>query len=158
VLRALKEMLAQLLGAAAFAVYFASDDGTELVAITSEGVEAAEVARQSVNKGPIGRAFATGEVLFSAGHGDGPLPSTPDLTKPSSDDAAAVIPLQIDGRVIGVIAIFGTLPQKTEFVHLDQELFKLLGAQPAPALVNARLFTDTGRKVPGIQAFLDLED
>jgi hypothetical protein len=60
--------------------------------------------------------------------------------------------------VFGVIAIFGTLPQKTEFVHIDQELFKLLGAQAAPALVNARLFTDAGRKVPGIQAFLDLED
>src|SRR5262245_4300868 len=33
VLRALKELLAQLLGAAAFAVYFLSDDGGELVAI-----------------------------------------------------------------------------------------------------------------------------
>lgn len=156
VLRALKEMLAQLLGAAAFAVYFASDDGTELIAITSEGVEAAEVAKLPVGKGPIGRAFASGEVLFSEGLGH--VPSSRDLTKASIDDPAAVIPLQIDGRVIGVIAIFGTLPQKTEFVHIDQELFKLLGAQAAPALVNARLFTDAGRKVPGIQAFLDLED
>ena len=58
----------------------------------------------------------------------------------------------------GVIAIFGTLPQKTEFVTIDRELFKLLGAQAAPALVNARIFTDAGRKVPGIQAFVDLED
>src|SRR3954471_5414631 len=45
VLRALKEMLAKLLGPAAFAVYFPSDDSSELIAITSEGVEAAEVAR-----------------------------------------------------------------------------------------------------------------
>jgi len=164
VLRALKEMLAQLLGAAAFAVYFASDDGSELIAITSEGVESAEVARHPMGKGDlIGRAFATGEVIFSAGQGlsrelAAALPPSRDLTKASIDDPAAVIPLQIDGRVIGVIAIFGTLPQKTEFVHIDQELFKLLGAQAAPALVNARLFTDAGRKVPGIQAFLDLED
>jgi hypothetical protein len=43
-------------------------------------------------------------------------------------------------------------------VSIDRELFKLLGAQAAPALVNARLFTDAGRKVPGIQAFVDLED
>lgn len=169
VLRALKEMLAQLLGAAAFAVYFSSDDGTELIAITSEGVEAAEVARLPVGKGsdggaagPISRAFATGEVHYAEGQsplGDPTeLPHPRDLTKASIDDPAAVIPLQIDGHVIGVIAIFGTLPQKTEFVHIDQELFKLLGAQAAPALVNARLFTDAGRKVPGIQAFLDLED
>jgi hypothetical protein len=162
VLRALKEMLAQLLGAAAFAVYFASDDSTELIAITSEGVEAAEVARLPIQKGSIGRAFASGEVIYDPGQGgpggSGDVPSSRDLTKASIEDPVAVIPLQIDGRVIGVIAIFGTLPQKTEFVHIDQELFKLLGAQAAPALVNARLFTDAGRKVPGIQAFIDLED
>ena len=159
VLRALKEMLAQLLGAAAFAVYFASDDNTELIAIASEGVEAAEVARLPANKGTIGRAFASGEVIYDPGQGSrGDTPSSRDLTKASIEDPVAVIPLQLDGRVIGIIAIFGTLPQKTEFFPIDQELFKLLGAQAAPALVNARLFTDAGRKVPGIQAFIDLED
>jgi hypothetical protein len=149
VLRALKELLAQLLGAAAFAVYLLSDDGTELVALTSEGVESSDVARLPVTQGAIGRAFADGEVAFRV---EG------DLTEASIDNPVVVIPLQIDGNIIGVIAIFGTLPQKTEFVYIDRELFKLLGAQAAPALVNARLFTDAGRKVPGLQAFLDLED
>jgi ABC-type multidrug transport system fused ATPase/permease subunit len=148
-LRALKELLAQLLGAAAFAVYFVSDDGAELVALTSEGVEAAEVARTPANRGPIGHAFASGEVAYE---------TLRDVSKVSIEEPAALIPLKIDGRTIGVIAIFGTLEQKTEFVHTDHELFRLLGAQAAPALVNARLFTDAGRKVPGIQAFLDLED
>jgi hypothetical protein len=149
VLRALKELLAQLLGAAAFAVYFTSDDGSELVAIASEGVDAADVARVQANKGPIGRAFTTGELAFDVGR---------DVSKVSVEDPVAVIPLHIDGRVHGVIAIFGTLPQKTAFVTIDRELFKLLGAQAAPALINARIFTDAGRKVPGIQAFVDLED
>jgi GAF domain len=150
VLRALKELLAQLLGAAAFAVYFVSDDGKELISLASEGVDAALVARLPVGEGKIGEAFLDGEVV---------LPRVErDLRDASIDDPVAVIPLQIDGRRIGAIAIFGTLPQKTEFVHIDRELFKLLGAQAAPALVNARLFTDAGRKVPGIQAFLDLED
>jgi hypothetical protein len=149
VLRALKELLAQLLGAAAFAVYLVSDDGTELVSVTSEGVEASDVARLPVLEGVIGRAFAGGEVTSRVER---------DLTHASIEDPVAVIPLHIDGRTIGAIAIFGTLPQKTEFVHIDRELFKLLGAQAAPALVNARLFTDAGRKVPGLQAFLDLED
>jgi hypothetical protein len=149
VLRALKELLAQLLGAAAFAVYLLSDDGAELVALTSEGVASSDVARLPVTQGAIGRAFADGEVAFRV---EG------DLTEASIDNPVVVIPLHIDGNIIGVIAIFGTLPQKTEFVHIDRELFKLLGAQAAPALVNARLFTDAGRKVPGLQAFLDLED
>jgi hypothetical protein len=149
VLRALKELLAQLLGAAAFAVYFVSDDGTELVAIATEGVEPAEVARIPAASGPIGRAFTTGEVVFDMAR---------DVSRASVEDPVALVPLHIDGRVHGVIAIFGTLPQKTEFVAIDRELFKLLGAQAAPALVNARIFTDAGRKVPTIHAFVDLED
>jgi len=149
VLRALKELLAQLLGAAAFAVYFVSDDGEELVAIATEGVEPAEVARIPATQGPIGRAFTSGELAYDAGR---------DVSRASVEDPVALIPLHIDGRVHGVIAIFGTLPQKTKFVTIDRELFKLLGAQAAPALVNARIFTDAGRKVPTIQAFVDLED
>lgn len=149
VLRALKELLAQLLGAAAFAVYFASDDREELLAIASEGVDPATIARIPSNKGPIGRAFASGEISFA---------SARDTSRASLEHPVAIVPLHVDGRVHGVIAIFGTLPQKTEFVTIDQELFKLLGAQVAPALINARIFTDAGRKVPTIQAFVDLED
>jgi hypothetical protein len=149
VLRALKELLAQLLGAAAFAIYFVSDTGDDLVAIASEGVEPTEVARMPANKGPIGRAFTSGEVAFDVSR---------DTSRGNIADPVALVPLHIDGRVHGIIAIFGTLPQKTEFVNIDRELFKLLGAQAAPALVNARIFTDAGRKVPTIQAFVDLED
>lgn len=167
VLRVLKELLAQLLGSAAFAVYFASDDGSELVSIASEGVPLADVARFPATQGALGKAFTTGEIVFTAGVSPesgprssrrSPPRSGRDLTLASIDDPACVIPLSLDGKTIGVIAIFGNLPQKTEFVQTDRELFKLLGAQAAPALVNARLFTDAGRKVPGIQAFLDLED
>lgn len=149
VIRNLKEMLAQLLGAAAFAVYLMADDGKELVSIASEGVNAADVARVPIGEGVVGKAFVKGELIFDA---------VGDVSKGTVRDPAAVIPLHIDGRVVGVIAIFSTLPQKTWFVNVDNELFKLLGAQAAPALVNARLFTDTGRAIPGIQAFLDLED
>lgn len=167
VLRVLKELLAQLLGAAAFAVYFVSDDGSELVSIASEGVPLADVARFPTGQGALGRAFSGGEIVFTAGVSPESSPRSSrrapprpgrDLTQSSIDDPACVIPLSLDGKTIGVIAIFGNLPQKTDFVQTDRELFKLLGAQAAPALVNARLFTDAGRKIPGIQAFLDLED
>jgi hypothetical protein len=149
VLRALKELLAQLLGAAAFAVYFVSDDGEELVCIASEGVNSADVAKVSAKTGPIGRAYSAGELEVQVSR---------DTSRVSIEDPVALIPLHIEGRVHGVIAVFGTLVQKTEFIGADRELFKLLGAQAAPALLNARLFTDAGRRVPGIQAFVDLED
>ena len=149
VVRVLEEFLAQLVGAAAFAVYFISDNKSQLIAIASEGVNVADIANVSPRDGPIGRAFHSGIPTYDVGR---------DLSRGSVDNPVAIIPLTIDGHVHGVIAIFGTLPQKTEFVQVDRELFKLLGAQAAPALVNARLYTEAGRKVPGIQAFIDLED
>lgn len=148
-IRNLKELLAQFLGAAAFAVYFASDDKAELLAIASEGVNPEEIARVPLTHGALADAFRSGRLH---------LGSLPDTSKGTFADPAAVVPMQLDGRTVGIIAIFGTLSQKTEFFNVDSELFKLLGAQAAPALVNARLFADAGRKVPGVQAFLAAED
>lgn len=149
VLRSLKELLAQFVGAGAFAVYLASDDGNDLIAIASEGVPVVEIQRIPVTRGVLGESFAKGEIYVKDGG---------DVSKGSVSDPAAVIPLSFDGRTVGAIAIFGTLPQKTEFVNVDTELFKLLGEQAAPALINARLFADVGRKVPIVQAFLNLEE
>jgi len=148
-IRNLKELLAQFVGAAEFAVYLASDDKSELCAIASEGVSPDQIARVPLTEGPLADAFRSGRLV---------LGGAADTSKGSFADPAAIVPMHLDGRTVGIIAIFGTLSQKTEFINVDNELFKLLGAQAAPALVNARLFADAGRKVPGVQAFLAAED
>jgi hypothetical protein len=149
VVRNLKELLAQLLGAAVFAVYLLSEDKKELVAIASEGAKTSDIARVSASEGVLAEGLASGQYVFE---------STRDVSRGTLERPAAIIPLLVERDVVGIIAIFSTLPQKTEFVNVDMELFRLLGAQAAPALVNARLFTDAGRKVPNVAAFLDLED
>jgi hypothetical protein len=149
VLRNLKELLAQFVGAAAFGVYLLSDAGDELVAVATEGVNAAEASRLPLAEGPVGKAFSKGEIVYGTRR---------DLARGDLGDPAAAIPLSMDGRTVGVIAIYGMLEQKTEFVNIDVEIFKLLGSQAVPALVSARLFAERGRKVPTVQAFLDLED
>ena len=68
----------------------------------------------------------------------------------------AVIPLRVDDRVVGTIAIFSTLSQKNKFDQVDFELFKLLGQHAAQALVAASLFAQAEQKLPGLEAFLDL--
>ncbi len=148
-IRNLKELLAQFVGAAEFAVYLASDDKSELCAIASEGVSPDQISRIPLTEGPLADAFRSGRLVVGG---------NPDTSKGSLADPAAIVPMHLDGRTVGIIAIFGTLSQKTEFINVDNELFKLLGAQAAPALVNARLFADAGRKVPGVQAFLAAED
>lgn len=148
-IRNLKELLAQFLGAGRFAVYFVADDRQELLAIASEGVNPNEVAKMPLDRGAIAEAFHSGTPAFG---------SQTDTSQGTLADPAAIIPMLLDGRTMGAIAIFGTLPQKTEFFHVDSELFKLLGTQAAPALVNARLFAEAGRKAPSVQAFMAAED
>jgi hypothetical protein len=74
----------------------------------------------------------------------------------SLERPVAVLPLQIDERNVGVIAIFSTLRQKARFGMVDFELFRLLGRQAAVALVGASLFVRAEQKLPGLEAFLDL--
>jgi hypothetical protein len=56
-------------------------------------------------------------------------------------EASAIVsvPLHLNGRVVGVIALFKLLPQKTGIEPVDQELFSLLSTHAARALHHAGL-------------------
>jgi len=69
----------------------------------------------------------------------------------------AVVPLKVEERSVGVLADFATLEQKSRFLPVDFELFKLLGAHAGVALVCARLYAETGKQIPGLDGFLDLK-
>ena len=147
VMRRLKEVLAQLIGAESYAVYFANADGTELVPIAAEGVAGEDLVNQPIRGSRIGQVHLSGESQIDA---DG------DPSQGSIKSPAAMLPLSIDDRVVGVIAIFSTLAQKNRFATLDYELFALLERQAAAALVGASLFTAAERRIPGLEAFMDL--
>jgi hypothetical protein len=147
VTRRIKEVLAQLLGAERYSMYLANEQGTELVPIASEGVPGGELLPVPVSGTPLGAVLTSGEAAVEE---DG------DPSQGAPDRPAAVIPLLVDERVVGVIAIFSTLSQKTRFDAVDFELFRLLGQQAASALVSASLFAQAERRLPGLEAFLDL--
>jgi len=146
--RNIKELCAQFLGGAQFVIYIATDDGASLVPIAVEGLTQKEARQFQVDDGVVFASYANNTVTVSAA----------DPSHGNIDAPACVIPISMSNRTMGCIALFKTLPQKTSFSNVDHELFKLLAAQAAPALVNARLFTDAGRKIPGAQAFIDQED
>ncbi len=50
------------------------------------------------------------------------------------------VPLQIEGKTVGVLAIFRLLPQKKEINSLDRDLLGLLAAQSGAALLGSRFF------------------
>jgi hypothetical protein len=146
VTRRIKEILAQLVGAESYGVYLANAERTELVPIASEGIPADVLTPLGVDDGIVGRAFRSGNVSICEG----------DPSRGSFQEPAAVIPLSVDDGVVGVVAVFTTLVQKTEFESVDHELFHLLARHAAAALVGASLFVASGKKIPGLEAFVDL--
>ena len=146
-MRRIKEALAQLVGAESYAIYLTNEDGTELVPIAAEGVAGDDLVNLPVRTSHVGEAFMTGETSVDA---DG------DPTQGSIEHPSAILPLSVEDRIVGVIAIFATLAQKTRFTSLDFALFDLLQRQAAAALVGASLFVAADRRIPGLEAFMDL--
>lgn len=147
VARRIKDVLAQMVGAERYCMYLANAASTELVPIASEGILGQELVPLRVEGTGIGEVFRSGAVRLL----EGADPRQGSLAAP-----AAIVPLNVDDRVVGVIAIVSTLSQKDRFDQVDIELFQLLGKQAAAALVGASLFAQAERKLPGLEAFLDL--
>jgi hypothetical protein len=146
VTRRIKEVLAQLVGAERYCMYLANSDSTELIPIAYEGVAGSSLTPVKIADSELGEALLKGAASVSDHD-----PTQGSITRP-----AAIIPLTVDEKTVGVIAIFSTLAQKKRFDTVDFELFKLLGQHAAAALVSASLFAHTDRKLPGLEAFLDL--
>jgi len=69
----------------------------------------------------------------------------------------ACIPLKLEERTVGVLAIYKLLEQKEGFTALDQEILGLLAAQAAATLIGARTFTRGGGELawdPGDDGFV----
>jgi hypothetical protein len=146
VIRHIREMLHQLVGAQVFAVYFADEPKRSLGPILTHGVEKGALGTIPAGEGHVGKAFTTGETYVAAS-----VVGTTDLAAP-----LACVPMRVEERVVGVIAVFRLLPQKRGFEPLDFELFKLLGAHAATALVGARLYARIAGKPLALEEYRDI--
>jgi hypothetical protein len=124
---AIQEIVANLVGSEQLAVFELDDSGTALRLASANGVEAAVYERLPCDGGVIGRTVRDGAVWIAAEKPD------PDL-RPEEADLTACVPLRLEGRVTGAIAIFRLLPQKEALGELDRELFDLLAVHAGMAL------------------------
>jgi hypothetical protein len=145
--RQIKELLEQLVGAHSFAVYLAKSDGKTLAPIVTERVAKPRLVPINPSDGGIGEIFSTGVPRIEKGN----------LASGSIDNPVALVPIKLEDKVVGVFAIFSTLEQKTRFLPVDFELFKLMGAHAAEALVCACLYADADHQMPSFDAFFDPE-
>lgn len=146
VVKNVKELLVQLVGARSVAIYFADEDGRRLTPITSEGVDWATLPVIAVHDGAIAdgasaiieRTFLTGVPHVA----EGDVTSSP----------AACVPLQLEERVVGAVVVYALLEHKTRFVAVDRELFKLIGAHAGAVLVSANLWAAQDGRLPSAEA------
>ncbi len=155
VLRHLRELLLQLVGARALAFFVVDESKRKLVAVASDGVERSALAPITVHDAaPSGSgAAAIIERVFLTGIarvlGD-------DVARATLDSPAACVPMRVDDEIVGVIVIYTLLPQKKSFAAVDHELFKLLGAHAAVALTGALLYQRAGNARPSLDSLHDV--
>ncbi len=142
VVTVVQEILANLVGTEESAIFEAAEDGSALVLVASTGIDPENCRGIAPGQGLIGQAVASGEPwVRGATPAEAALPYEAELT--------ACIPLVLDGRAIGAIALFRLLPQKSGVIgDLDRELFDLLATHAATALYcSARSRTEAGAVV-----------
>jgi hypothetical protein len=127
VIDTIKEIIANLVGSEEAGLFELDPQRQALELVASFGIDPAECPPVSLGSGPIGRAAKTGEIFVAD-------PAQPPVGPGLESRLTACIPLTLDGRVTGAIAIFKLLPQKAGIEDLDRELFELLATHAATAL------------------------
>jgi hypothetical protein len=131
VLAAIREIVINLIGSEELALYEMEPESQTLRLVESFGIDPAAHAAVPVGAGRIGRTAATGTADIGA--------SIEAPSRPQEQDLTACVPLKLDGRVTGALALFRLLPQKAGFETIDHELFDLLATHAATALYCTRL-------------------
>jgi nitrate/nitrite-specific signal transduction histidine kinase len=139
------EIVINLIGAQTFAIYVHDEKTGLLEAVAAEGEDVAVFPSMPLGEGVVGSAVATGATFCTAER------TSSDYSRP-----IVAIPLRVNDRPIGAIAIFGLLVQKDGLSPLDHELFTLLAGHAATAIFAAQLHSQSERKLSTIQGFIDL--
>jgi nitrate/nitrite-specific signal transduction histidine kinase len=136
---AIFEILTNLVGCEEAAIFEMEEAGEALSLVGWNGIDPARYRRVPLGSGAIGAAASRGETY---------LASQPE----PEDGLTACVPLKLEDRVTGAIAIFRLLPQKPGLQDLDRELFDLLAEQAATALYCTRLHADRVRAAAELEA------
>lgn len=134
VLSGIQEVVGNLIGCEELLIFeIAPDHPAVLQPVWAFGMEKERFPEVAVGSGIIGGVARTGET-FIAGAAAGTAFSETER------DLSACVPLKVEDRVIGVVALFRLLPQKFEGLNeLDYELLNLLQTHGATALYCTQL-------------------
>jgi len=129
ILRIIEEILLNLVGAEEFSLLLREENGQLLQSTINES-GLPQIAEVEINDTRILAGFSEGRNW---------LASPAEMKQLGANEAKAVIPLLVDGDVIGVLAVQRLLAQKCGFSEIDEEIFNLLGIHAAMAICTAIL-------------------
>jgi len=134
VVSAIQEIIINLIGCEELGVWELDDELGALTLAASFGIDEAEWSAIPLSAGVIGAVASTGLRYVAA-------ESAPAQGR--EEKLTACIPLKLDDRVVGAIAIFSLLQQKQGLEPVDFELLDLLASHAASALFCTRLYAAT---------------
>ena len=140
------EIATNLLGAERFALLFWNADGTQCEIALGQGLSQDASGFYSAGK------YAGGDPAVDATLTDGVLRMGPL----DGSEAVAVVPLTVQGAVVGSLVILKLFEHKAMLRPEDRELLDLLAAHAASALFAARVYHQTDRKLKTLESLIQL--
>jgi GAF domain-containing protein len=148
VLGVIEQLLAQFIGAGSFVIYLRCENGDNdeklLKPVHAYHCDKVSGTRIRWGEGPIGEAAST------------KVHSVTDPSVGKKDEPLACIPMVLQDETVGVIVIFSFFEQKTDFVDIDFEFFKLLAVHSASAIVGSGLMAVAKDIGPGLESYQHL--
>ncbi len=146
VLRIIKEVVINLIGADRFAIYVVDRASYEIRREACEGQLDDADAVIPLADNLLSRVAQNGTLALEVQESD----------LPSGDTPLAVLPLTVGDNTVGLVVLFRLLVQKEGFDAFDMELFALLTAHAATALYSSVQYRRLERKAQTLQGLLDL--
>jgi putative methionine-R-sulfoxide reductase with GAF domain len=142
-----KEIVINFVGSEVFAIYVVDSAASKLILVGQEGLEGVAEPSVEIGVGILGESASTGSTYVAE---DGtPMHQTGALP-------IACIPLKVGEDVVGVIAIYALLSQKTGFHAVDLEMFELLGGHAGSALYVSSLYAVSERKRSTLEGLMSM--
>jgi len=140
------EIATNLIGAEQFALLFWKGDSGECEIAHAQGLEEAGTGLYENGK------YAGGDPAIDATLSDGVLRIGPI----DGSDVVAVVPLSVQGAVVGALVIHKLFAHKAMLRADDRDLLDLLAAHAASALFAARVYSATDRKLKTLESLIQL--
>jgi hypothetical protein len=140
------EIVLNLLGAESFVLLLQAQAATHYdvtIAHTTDGVLPPPFD---------GARYEQGDPLVDATLHDGALMFGPA----EGSVALAAVPLRVQDMIVGALVVFKLLAHKSNFQSEDSELFDLIGAHAASALLASRVYAGMARKLRTLEELISL--